>query len=122
MACPDRLLEIMDIQSYMYSIGKAARAAARELARAETRAKDLALETMAAAIERNSAQLRAANAQDVEAARAKGLEAGLTTLETPARTSRSSVNSRRGLRRARRAACASNFSPRRPSYLEKTDS
>ena len=34
----------MDIQSYMYTVGRAARVAARELARAETRAKNLALD------------------------------------------------------------------------------
>ena len=67
----------MDIQSYMYTVGRAARDAARELARAETRAKDVALETMADAIERNSSQLRAANAKDLDAAKAKGLDAAM---------------------------------------------
>jgi len=67
----------MDIQSYMYTVGRAARVASRELARAETRAKDLALETMATAIERNSGQLRDANAKDLEAATAGGLEAAM---------------------------------------------
>jgi len=67
----------MDIQSYMYGIGRDARVAARELARAETHARNLALETIAVAIERNSAQLLQANAKDVEAAKAKGLDAAM---------------------------------------------
>jgi len=67
----------MDIQSYMYGIGRDARSASRELARAETRAKNLALETIAVAIERNSAELLRANARDVEAATAKGLDAAM---------------------------------------------
>ena len=67
----------MDIQSYMYGIGRDARVAARELARAETHARNLALETIAVAIERNSAQLLLANAKDVEAAKAKGLDAAM---------------------------------------------
>ena len=67
----------MDIQSYMYGIGRDARTAARALARAETSAKDLALETIAAAIERNCATLLQANAKDVEAATAKGLDTAM---------------------------------------------
>ncbi len=67
----------MDIQSYMYGIGRDARTASRALARAETSAKDLALETIAAAIERNCATLLQANAKDVEAATAKGLDTAM---------------------------------------------
>ena len=64
----------MDIQSYMHTVGRAARDASREIARAETRAKDMALDEMAAAIERDSARLLEANGKDVEAAKRKGLE------------------------------------------------
>ena len=64
----------MDIQSYMHTVGRAARDASREIARAETRAKDIALDEMAAAIERDSARLLEANGKDVEAAKRKGLE------------------------------------------------
>ena len=64
----------MDVQSYMHGIGRAARAASRAMARAETRAKDTALLAIAEAIERDAAKLIAANAEDVAAARAKGLE------------------------------------------------
>jgi len=64
----------VDIQSYMHTVGRAARDASREIARAETRAKDIALDEMAAAIERDSARLLEANGKDVEAAKRKGLE------------------------------------------------
>jgi glutamate-5-semialdehyde dehydrogenase len=59
----------------MREVGAAARAAARELARADTRAKDNALRAMAAAIRRDEARLLAANAQDVAAAKAGGKDA-----------------------------------------------
>lgn len=58
----------------MHTVGRAARDASREIARAETRAKDIALDEMAAAIERDSARLLEANGKDVEAAKRKGLE------------------------------------------------
>jgi glutamate-5-semialdehyde dehydrogenase len=65
----------MDIQSYIVSVGRAARTAARELARAESHAKDRALLTIAEAIEGNNKQLLDANARDVEAGQTKGLDA-----------------------------------------------
>ena len=67
----------MDIETYMHSIGRAAREASRVMARAETRVKDLALSRMAAAMERDAEQLLAANARDLEAARAEGLAEAL---------------------------------------------
>jgi glutamate-5-semialdehyde dehydrogenase len=67
----------MDIQSYMHSIGKAARTASRAMAKAETSAKNDALMTMAQAVERDIARLLDANRKDVDAARAKGLEAAM---------------------------------------------
>jgi glutamate-5-semialdehyde dehydrogenase len=67
----------MDIQSYMHSVGRAARQAAREMARAETAVKDKALMAMAAAIERDVARLLEANRRDLESARAKNLEVAL---------------------------------------------
>jgi len=67
----------MDIQSYIVSVGRAARAAARELARVESRAKDQALVTIAEAIEGNRKPLLEANARDVAAARANGLDAAM---------------------------------------------
>src|SRR5260221_1508153 len=67
----------MDIQSYMHSIGRAARIASRAMAKAETGAKTDALMTMARAVERDIARLLDANRKDVDAARAKGLEAAM---------------------------------------------
>nr|WP_291299480.1 glutamate-5-semialdehyde dehydrogenase [Elioraea sp.] len=58
----------------MHGIGRAARTASREMARAETRAKDAALLAIADAVEREAKRLLDANAEDVAQARAKGLE------------------------------------------------
>ncbi len=63
----------MHIETYMHNLGRAAREAARALARADTRRKNLALLRMAEAIEREGERLLAANARDLEAARAEGL-------------------------------------------------
>jgi glutamate-5-semialdehyde dehydrogenase len=64
-----------DLSSYMLGVGEAARAAARQLARADTAAKNAALGAMAAAIRRDEARLVAANAADVAAATAAGHDA-----------------------------------------------
>ncbi len=64
-----------DIKVYMQQIGQQARAASRIMAQADTAAKNRALEAIAAAILTDSAQLIAANAKDVDAARANGLDA-----------------------------------------------
>ncbi len=64
-----------DVAAYMQGVGAAARAAARVLARAGTAAKDAALREIAAAVRRDEARLLAANAQDVDAARAAGQDA-----------------------------------------------
>src|SRR5258706_2536480 len=61
----------------MHSIGIAARAAARVMAKAETAAKNSALLTMAQAVERDIARLLDANGEEVEAGRAKGREGGM---------------------------------------------
>ncbi len=67
----------MDIQSYMISIGRAARSASRAMAKAETGAKNEALTVMAKAVERDVARLLDANRKDVDAARAKNLDAAM---------------------------------------------
>jgi glutamate-5-semialdehyde dehydrogenase len=67
----------MDVQAYMASVGKQARAAARLMARANTRTKNDALMVMADAIERTTATLLSANARDVDAARKKNLDAAM---------------------------------------------
>ncbi len=64
----------MDVKQYMLELGRRAREAARALARADTDAKNRALDAMAAAVRRDRARLLAANAEDVAAARAAGLE------------------------------------------------
>jgi glutamate-5-semialdehyde dehydrogenase len=61
---------VADVAAYMRRVGGAARAAARVLARSDTRAKNSALERMAGALRRDALQLLAANARDVEGARA----------------------------------------------------
>ena len=64
----------MDIHAYMQTLGQRARAASRAVARADTGLKNKALATIAAALRRDEAKLLAANAEDVAAARANGLE------------------------------------------------
>jgi len=59
----------------MLYMGRRAREAARELALASTEAKNAALLAMAARLEADSGKIIKANAQDVEAARAKGRDA-----------------------------------------------
>ncbi|MCJ7528998.1 MAG: gamma-glutamyl-phosphate reductase, partial [Methyloceanibacter sp.] len=56
----------------MLYMGRRAREAARELALASTAAKNAALEAMAARIEAGASKIIEANAQELEAARAKG--------------------------------------------------
>ncbi len=70
-------MDIIDIKTYMQSIGREARSASRLIARAETAAKNRALTMMAKAIKRDEQQLLAANARDVESAKARGLDAAL---------------------------------------------
>ena len=67
----------MDIKEYMQTVGRQARAASRRLATASTAEKNAALLHIAAAIRRDKAALLAANAEDLAAARAAGLEAAL---------------------------------------------
>jgi len=64
----------MDIKDYMQKVGRQARAASRLMARADSNAKNTALLALARAIRRDEALILAANAEDVAAARAAGLE------------------------------------------------
>jgi glutamate-5-semialdehyde dehydrogenase len=68
---------VTDIPAYMREVGLRARAASKAMARADTRAKNIALTTIAAAIRRDKDKLQAANALDLEAGRAKGLDAAM---------------------------------------------
>jgi glutamate-5-semialdehyde dehydrogenase len=64
-----------DVKSYMQQVGRDARAASRLIAQADTAAKNCALEAMAQAVLDSRATLQEANAKDVAAARANGLDA-----------------------------------------------
>jgi glutamate-5-semialdehyde dehydrogenase len=70
----DRSTPALDVAAYMRAVGEAARAASRDVARADTGAKNRALLAMATEIRRAEARLIAANKEDVDAARAKGLD------------------------------------------------
>jgi len=76
-----------DISAGIAEVGIAARAAARELARADAGRKNAALEAIAAALDGGREELATANGRDLEAARQSGLDAAaLERLElTPAR-------------------------------------
>ena len=67
----------MDITDTMHTMGRQARAASRAMARADSATRNQALLLIAAAIERDADSLRAANARDMEAAAAAGLEPAL---------------------------------------------
>ncbi|MFZ5698325.1 MAG: glutamate-5-semialdehyde dehydrogenase [Pseudomonadota bacterium] len=67
-------MTVQDIRSYMTALGIAARRAAREAARAPTAAKNAALAATADAIRAARTEILAANAQDVAAGRAAGLD------------------------------------------------
>jgi glutamate-5-semialdehyde dehydrogenase len=68
---------MMDVKQYMEGVGKAARAASREMAKASTAAKNAALLAMAGSIREQTAALLAANSADVAEAKANGLDAAL---------------------------------------------
>ena len=67
----------MDLEVYMKKVGQAARAASSAIARANTGTKNRALNALAQAILRDKDALLAANAQDVAAAKANGLDPAL---------------------------------------------
>jgi len=67
-------IQPIDLQAYVADVGRRARAASREMARAGTAAKNRALEATAAALRREAAALKAANERDLAAARAARLD------------------------------------------------
>lgn len=67
----------MDIKKYMTELGQQARAASRELNRANTGQKNTALLAIAEAIEASSAELLAANKKDMDAGEKNGLDEAL---------------------------------------------
>ncbi len=62
----------VDIKSYVLEVGRRARAASRELARADTATKNRALVAAAKAVRRDAKKLLAANADDAKGARVAG--------------------------------------------------
>ena len=64
----------MNIQEYMQHLGENARLASRAMAKADTNTKNHALRAIAVAIRREVNSLLAANAKDLDAAKANGLE------------------------------------------------
>ncbi len=67
----------LDLQAYMQALGRKARAAARQMAAAETGVKNRALLAIAERLEQQSAELQAANAKDLAAGEANGLDAAM---------------------------------------------
>ena len=67
----------MNVQEYMQSLGRDARAASRHIARATTNAKNAALLAIYHALEANQADVLAANAKDMANGQASGLDAAL---------------------------------------------
>ena len=65
----------MDLKAYVLQIGRRARIAAREIARAGTEAKNRALLLAAKALRRDAKKLLAANAADLITARTGGKDA-----------------------------------------------
>ncbi len=66
-----------NVEQYMTDLGQRARAASRMMGRADTNAKNTALEAIAAALEANEVALLEANAKDMQAGRESGLDAAL---------------------------------------------
>ena len=67
----------MDIQSYMQKLGQNARVASRELAKADTGAKNRALQAIASIILDSQNELAEQNRVDMEAAKSNGIEAAM---------------------------------------------
>lgn len=69
--------KITDVSVYVADVGRRARNAARAIARAETGAKNAALHAIAADLDAHREALALANAADLEAGAARGLDAAL---------------------------------------------
>ncbi|MFM8330303.1 MAG: glutamate-5-semialdehyde dehydrogenase, partial [Candidatus Methylumidiphilus sp.] len=87
---------MQDIQAYLLNVGERARAASRLIGRADTAAKNRALNRIADALEAEAPALIAENAKDLEAGRAKGLDAAM--LDRLAVTAKSAGAMAAGLR------------------------
>lgn len=69
--------EELNVKDYMQIVGQRAREGSRLMAKAPTHAKNAALAAIAAAIRRDANKIMAANVEDVEAARAAGMDAAM---------------------------------------------
>ena len=69
--------EELNVKDYMQIVGRRAREGSRLMAKASTHAKNAALAAIAAAVRRDADKMMAANIEDVEAARADGIDAAL---------------------------------------------
>jgi glutamate-5-semialdehyde dehydrogenase len=67
----------VDVPAYMQAVGRRARAAAKQISRAESGMKDTALNAIAAAIEATADRLKTENGKDLDAGRQHGLDAAL---------------------------------------------
>ena len=77
VASPKTEAMIADVPAYMQGLGEAARAASRALAEADVGRKNTGLTTIAEVILEQRAPLMEANGRDLEAGRARGLDAAL---------------------------------------------
>ncbi|MGB5582500.1 MAG: glutamate-5-semialdehyde dehydrogenase [Gammaproteobacteria bacterium] len=66
-----------DIKAYMNDVGQRARSAARDIGKADTGRKNTALNAIADRIDAEAAKLKLENGKDLEAGRARGLDAAL---------------------------------------------
>ena len=73
----DEVKDTMDVKIYMQKMGEQARIASLALAKANTNKKNKALESIAAALEKNRAELIAENKKDTDAGEKNGLDAAL---------------------------------------------
>src|SRR5690349_11039810 len=67
----------MDLNSYMHKLGAQAKTASRELARLTSEQKNRVLLAMADGLVKSAAELKAANAKDMEAGKKAGLSAAM---------------------------------------------
>ena len=70
-------MDNVDIKTYMQMVGREARTASHTMAKVDSSSKNKALTEIAASIKKNEKNLLAANKEDLEAAKAQGLDSAL---------------------------------------------
>ena len=70
-------MDNVDIKTYMQMVGREARTASHTMAKIDSSSKNKALTEIAASIKKNEKNLLAANKEDLEAAKAQGLDSAL---------------------------------------------